>query len=146
MKKILCLTLVTLLCVLLVGCTQKSNDTYTESTIDPIEQAKEKLEEAYEECCADSTAYPSFASLGYDKMSLIIDTNPDNSSYYSYESAALSAIFLINRQLELPSSISDKMSSTRALDGMQTQNCGEYTVTWNYHPDNGLKVIYEVNE
>ena len=78
-------------------------------------------------------------------MSLTIDTNPEDSSYYVYEDDALYAIVAINDYLGLPSSLIDKMSSTRALDGIQTQDCGEYTVTWNYHPDNGMKVIYEVN-
>ena len=113
-------------------------------TENPVELAKTKLAEAYNTCCEGYKT--QYAKLGYDKMSLTIDTNPDDSEYYNiYEDDAISAIQAINLYLSLPASLLEKMSSTRALDGTQTQNCGKYTVTWNYHPDNGLKVIYEVN-
>ncbi len=146
MKKILCLFLSIIMCVSLVAC---GNDRVTEATtevtteaFDPVENAKEKLAKAYETCCDGVDI--KYASLGYDKMSLTIDTKP-NDTYYRYEDDAVTAIVAINVFLELPSSIIEKMTSTRALDGVQTQDCGDYTVTWNYHPDNGLKVIYEVN-
>ena len=99
--------------------------------------------DAYQNCCKGSKT--GYASIGSDRLSLTVDTNPNDSSYNSYESDAIDAIIAINSYLSLPSSLIDKMESTRALDGMQTQNCGTYSVTWNYHPDNGLKVIYEVN-
>ena len=141
MKKVLCLLLALVMCLSLVACGGNSSKE-AEVTVDPVEEAKSKLSEAYETCCGgDDTDY---ASLGCDGKSLTIDTKPDD-RYYSGEDDALSAIFAINAFLGLPSSLIDKMSSTRALDGMQSQDCGDYTVTWNYHPDNGMKVIYEVN-
>ena len=146
MKKIVSLLLITILCFSLVACGTSEN-TETEvatqvATQSPQEIAQNKLAEAYETCCENGVK--DYAKLGYDKMSLTIDTNP-NDGYYSYEDDATTAIVTTNLFLELQSSLIEKMSSTRALDGTQTQDCGEYTVTWNYHPDNGLKVIYEVN-
>lgn len=141
MKKFIYLLLAMLICISLVACEKKPAEE-TEK-IDPVAQAKQKLSEIYNSLCESSTS-DDHISLGYDNMSLIIDTKP-NDSYYSYEDEALTAIAVVNSQLGLPSSLLDKMSSTRALDGIQTQDCGDYTVTWNYHPDNGMKVIYEIN-
>ena len=145
MKKRIALLMASIMFLSLVACggsKSKSKDE-EEEEVDPVEEAKEKLEEAYDTCCEGSSY--EYASLGYDNMSLTIDTNPTNKSSDDNESDAMAAIVAINSYLGIPSSVLDKMSSTRALDGMQTQDCGTYTVTWNYHPDNGMKVIYEVN-
>ena len=150
MKKLIALALVLIMCVTLVACStattssSQDDDGYTPKvTVDPKQAAKDKLYDAYQTCCKGSKT--GYASIGSDRLSLTVDTNPNDSSYNSYESDAIDAIIAINSYLSLPSSLIDKMESTRALDGMQTQNCGTYSVTWNYHPDNGLKVIYEVN-
>lgn len=148
-KKILCSMLAVLtvcsLCACGIGSNSAENLNGTPPTTEnPVELAKTKLEEAYKTCCEGSDT--KYAKLGYDKMSLTIDTNPDDAKYTNkYEDDAIAAIQAINLYLELPASLLDKMSSTRALDGTQTQNCGTYTATWNYHPNSGLKVIYEVN-
>lgn len=111
--------------------------------IDPIKEAKDKLEKAYNKCCS-YTIKDKNASLGYDGMSLIIDTDYYDDGWDKNEKDALAAIVSVNSYLEIPSSVLEKMTSTRAIDGLQSQNCGIYTLTWNYHPDNGLRVIYEV--
>lgn len=43
--------------------------------------------------------------------------------------------------LETPESTITKMSNTRALDGMQSDQDEHFEYTWTYHPDNGLDVI-----
>lgn len=155
MKRIISLLITIVLCSSLAGCSlikenEKAVDTdkvtsdevTTTVEVDPFEDAKVKLSQAYTVCCDDDADY---ADLAYDELSLVIDTNPDDVSYYELEEEAISAIVLVNSYLGLPSSIIDKMSSTRALDGMQSQDCGDFIVTWTYHPDNGLRVIYEVS-
>ncbi|MBE6607720.1 MAG: hypothetical protein E7633_04100 [Ruminococcaceae bacterium] len=120
--------------------TEVSEPTDDIETKDPVEEAKEKLHDAY--YAGDyNTVY---ATLAYDNMSITIDTNPFDSSRNSYESEAISAVLSINAYLNFPSSLNERISSTRAIDGMQTQTYGDYTVSWTYHPDNGLKIIYEV--
>ena len=143
MKRIISVLLILVMAISIVACNSVDTDKTPETTVSPIEEAKTKLQGAYDTCCKGS-GKSQYAKLSYDKMSLVIDTKP-NDRYFSYEDDAVSAIVSINTYLGLPSSLTEKMSSTRALDGTQTQNCGKYTVTWNYHPDNGLKVIYEVN-
>lgn len=144
MKKLLCLALVVILCMAFVACNSNSNNTTTQtsSVVDVTKERKDKLSDAYDSFC-DSTK--DYAKLASDGLSLVIDSNPDDRSYYQHSSDAIAAIVNVNDYLGLPESVNDKMESTRALDGMQTQDCGDYTVSWNYHPDNGLKVIYEVN-
>jgi hypothetical protein len=89
----------------------------------------------------------SFTWADYGSDYLSIDTNPynydsDNSLSTKYASAALSAIRLINAKLELPSYLYEEMLSTRALDGRQSYSGEKVNVSWRYHPDNGLEVMY----
>ena len=142
MKKFLSLLLALVICISLVACGGNSSKE-EEVVVDPIEEAKSKLSEAYETCCGDLDS--KYASLGYDGKSLTIDSNPTDNKYSGDDEDAVRAMVMVNAFLELPSSLNDKISSTRALDGMQSQDCGDYTVTWNYHPNNGMKIIYEVN-
>jgi hypothetical protein len=48
-------------------------------------------------------------------------------------------------ELEAPQSLTARMGSTRALDGMQSATWSTYEVTWNYHPDDGLDLIITHN-
>ena len=142
MKKVLCLMIAILTVCSLCACGGNSELTEV-PTENPVELAKAKLKGAYNTCCKGSKT--EYAKLGYDGMSLTVDTSPNDTEYSKYEDDAIAAIQGINLYLGLPASLLEKMASTRALDGTQSQNCGTYTATWNYHPDNGLKVIYEVN-
>ena len=140
-KKILCLLLAVLAVCSFCAC--GGREPAEVPTENPVELAKAKLEEAYNTCIKGSET--EYARLGYDRMSLTIDTNPNNTKYSSYELDAIAAIQGINLYLGLPTSLLEKMFGTSALDGTQSQDCGTYTATWKFHPDNGLKVIYEVN-
>lgn len=40
-------------------------------------------------------------------------------------------------------SLNEKMETTRAMDGKQDETAGNIQVTWSYHPDKGLEVMYE---
>ena len=144
MKKILSVLLVVLLCFGLCACNNSTskNNQVAQETVDPIQERKDMLDEAFIKCC---DADINFATLSSDYSALTIDTNPKDTSYSYYEDEATAAIVATNSFLNLPASVTEKMSSTRALDGMQSQNCGDFTVSWTYHPDNGLRVIYEVN-
>jgi len=44
-------------------------------------------------------------------------------------------------QLEVPTRITESISTTRALDGRQNDQWDDYTAQWGYHPDNGLSLI-----
>ena len=100
------------------------------------------LEDGYNEYC-DSY----YATLSNDGTSLLIDTNPNDISDggSAWEDDALKAIVNVNVALGFPDSVRIRMSETRAIDGTQSYEGIYYTVTWHYHPDQGLEVVYSEN-
>ena len=83
-----------------------------------------------------------WVTVSKDGKSMRIDTNPaDEEGYYS--SKATNAIRDINESLGLPEALYDKMGETRAIDGRQTAAYKNISVSWTYHPDDGLEIIYE---
>ena len=91
----------------------------------------------------DQYCKSTFATLARDESFLSIDTNPKDIEDYTDEDA-LAAILAVNLSLDLPDSVIVKMSSTRAIDGIQSAEYDGVEVSWSYHPNNGLEVIYEV--
>ena len=82
-----------------------------------------------------------FAQLAADGSYLFIDTNPYDIDNYS-SSDAITAIRQVTAALNLPDSVLNRMGQTRALDGTQTYSTDDLDVSWTYHPDNGLQVLY----
>lgn len=78
-----------------------------------------------------------------DGKTMVLDSNPDDIDDYS-DSSILGSIQLFNEQLGIPDSVLEKMYATRALDGRQSETYGRITISWTYHPNNGLEVIYEI--
>ena len=83
----------------------------------------------------------SYATLGYDNSYLTIDTNPSDYDDYQDEDAFVGLAGTISL-LNLPDSLAQKMGQTRALDGMQRETYGDIEVSWTYHPDSGLEVMF----
>jgi hypothetical protein len=76
-----------------------------------------------------------------DGASLLIDGEGEES-----DGASIDDIVLTLGLLDTPSSVVTRMSSTRALDGMQDATWGDYAASWTYHPDNGLDIIVTVEK
>lgn len=55
---------------------------------------------------------------------------------------ALIAIKSANEELGFNDSLYVKMENTSSLDGMQTEENNKIEVSWKFHPDTGLQVIY----
>ncbi len=105
-----------------------------------VEEAGPDLLSVYNEL--DNSYY---CSVGSDGSYLEIDTNPldlDDGSTYT----GVSLVKQANDLLGLPSSVYTKMSNTNALSGTQTYSANKLEISWTYHPDNGLEVIYERTE
>lgn len=79
-----------------------------------------------------------------DGSYMSVDTNRFNIEDY-FDSDAYYAIEKINSELGFSDALLNKMKETNALDGRQTESNDKYTVSWKYHPDNGLEVTYEIN-
>lgn len=92
--------------------------------------AKFKL--AYSKCSSSGT------SLSSDGKSIIVDSQDQ----YDYKS--LADILIIINELALPSSLAKEMSSTNSLMGRLSETYGDIQVSWSYHPDNGLDVVFRL--
>lgn len=95
----------------------------------------------YNEYCTST-----WAEVGSDGSYLSIDTNPydwDDSGVAYWE--AYTAVENVNSAIGLPDYVLEDMGATSASMGRQTQNFPELgvTVTWTYHPDEGLEVTYK---
>jgi len=95
----------------------------------------------YNEYCSST-----WADVGSDGSYLSIDTNP-----YDYDDDGLAypeaytAITEVNKALGLPDSLISEMGRTTGADGKQSETFSEQgvSVSWKYHPDNGLEVTYK---
>lgn len=85
-----------------------------------------------------------YCKLARDESYLMIDTNPEDEEYYLKESVGAQYVIKANMELNLPEAVTTKMGQTRALDGRQTETYEDIEVSWTYHPDTGLEVLYEV--
>ncbi len=118
--------------------TVKTSNGKTDSCEITVTPAGPDLVSIYNECCSSD-----YASVAADGSYLAIDTNPkDYDDYNDYD--AMNAIYAVDDALGLPDSVEQKMGQTRSLDGMQTYEGEGIEVSWNYHPNRGLEVIYSL--
>lgn len=83
-----------------------------------------------------------YVTIASDNSYIEVDTNPLDLEDFS-STTAWELIEEINEKLGLPESLYKKMGQTRALDGRISQTYDDITVSWTYHPDHGLEVLYE---
>lgn len=69
---------------------------------------------------------------------LILDTLPSDDDPLGISAMALECVEI---QLEMPTWLTESISTTRALDGRQTGEWDGYSAQWTYHPDNGLNLV-----
>lgn len=93
-----------------------------------------KLRSAYQGCTS------SHSYLASDASSLTINGED------KYDTEAASDAFHVLNALGMPSYIKDEIEGTNSLMGRQRESANGYTVSWTYHPDNGLDIIFRVNE
>jgi hypothetical protein len=48
--------------------------------------------------------------------------------------------------LEVPDSLVDRINNTRALDGYQEGSFDQYSISWTYHPDDGVNMTITRSE
>jgi hypothetical protein len=56
----------------------------------------------------------------------------------------MEAIEKVNKALGFPDVVMENMYNTNSLDGKQTEEGDGVKVSWKYHPDNGMEVIYSI--
>jgi hypothetical protein len=67
---------------------------------------------------------------------LILDGEGDKSPGLEIEDLACAL-----KYMQVPSFVVTTMDETRALDGIQREEYGNFKISWTYHPDNGLDVV-----
>lgn len=87
-------------------------------------------------------ANETWCEIASDGSYMSIDTNPLDIDDY-YEADAVDAIEKINKKLGFSDSVYQKMMQTRSLDGRVSEENDKYGISWTYHPDNGMEVMYE---
>ncbi len=101
------------------------------------QSSKFSLEKVYEEIGCTST----YCTLADDGSYIEIDTNPLDLDDYSSSTAA-EYVKEANKACGFNDSLYSKMGKTRALDGTLTDENKNVKVSWTYHPDHGLNVVY----
>lgn len=106
-----------------------------------IGSGKEKInfKEVYNEIGGEGY----YCVLASDNSYLKIDTNPSNIDDYS-SSSAWAMVRKANKALGFSDSLEEKMNHTRSIDGRLTDSNENVKVSWTYHPDKGLEVLYEL--
>lgn len=106
------------------------------------EMIGKNLTNAYNEYCKGKTSSTTFTcKLGDKGKSLMIDTNPQDKSNGS-SSEGSRAVRNINKYMGFPEMLNEMIGDTSSLDGRITKEYKGYEITWKYHPDNGLEIIY----
>ena len=104
-----------------------------------------KLQEAYDWVVANHADAAECFEFAADGSFVGVDTNPTDRDDYSVPSS-FDAVEQFNAQLGLPDYIWEEMLHTSSNDGRQTQTANGITVSWKYHPDNGLEATYRLAE
>lgn len=99
------------------------------------------LKEVYNEIGGDNY----YCKLASDGSYMRIDTNPLDLDD-SFSSTAWKMVKAANKALEFTDSLEAKMNETRSIDGRRTESNDIATVSWTYHPDKGLEVLYELKK
>lgn len=85
----------------------------------------------------------SWCTIASDGTWMKIDTNPYDIDDYT-STTAYYKLQSINSDLGFSSAVFEEMGETRSIDGRQSASSDKYEVSWTYHPDQGLEVMYKV--
>jgi len=103
------------------------------------EQGLEVFRQARSACSLDGVHAP----IGDNGTTLTLDGKGKGYSSAGLTQEELACVIV---RLDTPSRITSTMEGTRALDGRQDDQWdtawGTISVSWTYHPDNGLDLVY----
>ena len=81
-------------------------------------------------------------TLAEDNQSLVFD----GSGKTDYIGGDFSDLVCVLNELKAPSTVESRMLSTNSLMGVQNAEWDGITVSWSYHPDNGLDANLEIKQ
>ncbi|SIT74172.1 hypothetical protein [Microbacterium sp. RU33B] len=76
-----------------------------------------------------------------DGRTFVVDVEGEDAGSGDVSLSKLDCLFA---RIGVPSSVQTKMYDTRALDGRQSADWDDVEVSWSYHPDDGLDIIFEL--
>ncbi len=117
------------ICSLMVGCKPSP---------------KAKLEEVYNKVVNSASAAVKLCfTISSDGTYVTADSNPLNSDDYTVP-GFYDALDLFKTEMEFPEYLDEAIGSTTWSMGKQTEEIGDYILTWTYHPDKGLELMCRV--
>ena len=120
MKKLLAITGTSLLLVSLTGCAGSFD----------------LFQKAYSSCGS-----PTGVSVSDEGKTISVDTMGEE----EYSGASYGDLVCIINAVGTPTYIYDGIMSVRAMDGRQTQEFDDFTVSYSYHPDHGMDIVFHKN-
>lgn len=99
-------------------------------------------------------ANKTWCSIASDGTWMKLDTNPSDIDYDDFSGSYYNDTFWpcndmieqVNTDLGFSSALFEKMCVTTWSQGRQAESNEQFTVSWTYHPDKGLEVMYEVKD
>ncbi len=110
----------------------------SKSKLEEAQKRKKKQEALQKLKSAANRCKSIFTELSSDGKSIIMD------AYGEYDFTSVADVKTIISCLGLPESLYEEMSHTTALMGRQSDKFENFEVSWSYHPDNGLDVIFKL--
>ena len=115
-----------------------------------LDDAKSALESAEAERQSAAEAIPDLRAVAdkYFKGVTSVSGESDSVSITIQKYEVITAAMPLQRmltELGFSSAVIDRMDNTRALDGTQNADGKNCNVTWTYHPDDGLQMVFEAD-
>jgi type II secretory pathway pseudopilin PulG len=115
--------------------------------LDDAKSAFESAEAQRESAAAQVPDLRAVANKHF-KGVVSVSGNADAVSITIQKNEVITAAVPLNRmltELGFSSAVIDRMDKTRALDGTQNAEGKNCNVTWTYHPDDGLQMVFEAD-
>lgn len=132
----------------LAACSTADNSIQRPSTEDtdtqqPVTDKYARLRQAYDKVKLQYSSATLCYEIGDDGSYIEVDTNPLDFDDF-YNPTYTKVIEAFNEELGVPDYVYKLMITTTALQGRQTETINGLIISWTYHPDNGLEVIYRL--
>lgn len=132
----------------LAACSTADNSIQRPSTEDtdtqqPVTDKYARLQQAYDKVKLQYSSATLCYEIGDDGSYIEVDTNPLDFDDF-YNPTYTKVIEAFNEELGVPDYVYKLMITTTALQGRQTETVNGLIISWTYHPDNGLEVIYRL--
>lgn len=85
-------------------------------------------------------------NLGASNNSIYIDSNPSDVKKKDVGEDYLIAVVTLLNEFGFPDSVVNKVSGTRAIDGVLSEETDDVRFIWSYSPDEGLEALFELKD